>query len=109
MDCNERESLKLIKLSNFEPKNENFYDRELEAFKKDLEEKHPVCNKCKSLVSRVLNKQALWLTCYKMLFFRQKAVKVITNVSTVARKLHIEIITNTYFPMLSLYLNMCLL
>ncbi|EZA54783.1 hypothetical protein DMN91_007152 [Ooceraea biroi] len=79
MDCNERETVKLTALSNFEPRNERFYDRELKTFKKDLEEKYPVCNKCKSMVSGVLKKQALWLTRYKMLFFRQKPVKAIIH------------------------------
>jgi len=88
MDCNEQESLKLIALSNFEPKNENFYDQELQGFKEELEKKYPICNKCKLVVSNVLNKQALWLTRYKMLFFRRKPVKVIIDVSTFIKKLY---------------------
>lgn len=79
MDCNERESQKLTALSQFEPRRESSYDEELSVFKAKLEEKYPVCNKCRSIVSRVLNKQAQWLTRYKMLVFRHKPVKVIIN------------------------------
>jgi len=88
MDCNEQESLKLIALSNFEPKDKHFYNQELKVFKEELEKKYPICNKCKLVVSSILNKQALWLTRYKMLFFRQKPVKMIIDVSIFIRKLY---------------------
>lgn len=85
--CNKRESLKLSELSNFEPRNENFYNDELKIFKEYLEKKYTLCGSCKSTVQNVLSKQALWLIRYKMLFFKQKSVKAIINV----RYIHIYI------------------
>ncbi|XP_032674748.1 uncharacterized protein LOC116845779 [Odontomachus brunneus] len=79
MDCNKRESLKLSALSNFEAKNENFYNAEVKIFKEYLEKKYPLCSSCKYTVRDVLNKQAVWLTHYKMLFFKQKPVKTVIN------------------------------
>lgn len=84
--CNKQESLKLSELSNFEPKNEKLFNTELKAFKEYLEVKYPLCDSCKSTVRDVLRKQALWLTRYKMLFFRQKPIKVLIGVSTFAEK-----------------------
>lgn len=81
IDCNKRESLKLSELSNFEPRNKNAYDTELNTFKENLEKKYPLCGNCKSTVRDVLNKQALWLTRYKMLFFKQKPIQTVINVS----------------------------
>ncbi|EFN71895.1 Transmembrane protein 201 [Camponotus floridanus] len=80
-DCNKQENLKLLELSNFEPKSERHYNAELTKFKKYLEKRYPLCNNCKLTVQTVLNKQALWLTCYKMLFFRQKPIKMLIGVS----------------------------
>lgn len=85
-DCNEREHLKLSELSDFEPRNERHYDAELKAFEEYLEKKYPLCGGCKSTVRDVLSKQALWLTRYKMLFFKQKPVKAVINVSTDSRE-----------------------
>ncbi|XP_014471641.1 PREDICTED: uncharacterized protein LOC106742846 isoform X2 [Dinoponera quadriceps] len=79
MDCNKRESLKLSELSNFEPRNEVLYSVEVKVFKEYLEKKYPLCDTCKSTVWNVLNKQTLWLTRYKMLFFRQKPVKTVIS------------------------------
>lgn len=81
MGCNKQENLKLRELANFECKNEKFYNTEIKVFKDYLEDRYPLCDNCKLTVQSVLNKQALWLTRYKMLFFRQKPVRLITNVS----------------------------
>lgn len=81
MDCLEHESLKLLEISNFEPKRQNFYNMELKAFKEYLEERYPLCTKCKSMVQSTLNKQMLWLTRYKMLFFRHKSIRAVCSVS----------------------------
>lgn len=86
MDCNKRENLKLLELSNFEPKDKNLYSKELKMFKEYLEKRYPLCNNCKSVVRDVLRKQALWLTYYKMLFFRQKPVQMLISVSIFAKK-----------------------
>lgn len=80
MDCNKRESLKLSELSNFEARNENLYNAELKVFKEYLEKKYLLCSSCRYTVRDVLNKQAVWLTYYKMLFFKQKPVKTVINV-----------------------------
>ncbi|KYM98449.1 PREDICTED: uncharacterized protein LOC108777498 [Cyphomyrmex costatus] len=74
--CNKRESLKLSELANFEPKDENLFNTELKAFKEYLEARYPLCDSCKSTVRNVLYRQAVWLTRYKMLFFRQKPLKM---------------------------------
>lgn len=80
--CNKRESLKLSELSNFEPKNERLFETELKAFKEYLEVRYPLCDSCKLTVRDVLHKQVMWLTHYKMLFFRQKPIKTLVDVST---------------------------
>ncbi|XP_050461598.1 uncharacterized protein LOC126856789 [Cataglyphis hispanica] len=77
VNCNKQESLKLLELSNFEPKNERNYNTELKGFKEYLEKRYPLCNNCKLTVQNVLSKQALWLTRYKMLFFRQKPIRML--------------------------------
>lgn len=79
--CNKQESLKLIELSNFEPRNRKLYNDELKAFKEYLEEKYPLCTNCKLTVYDVLHKQTLWLAAYKMLFFRKKPVQMLIKVS----------------------------
>lgn len=81
VNCNKQESLKLLELSNFEPKNERCYNTELKGFKEYLEKRYPLCNNCKLTVQNVLSKQALWLTHYKMLFFRQKPIRMLIGVS----------------------------
>lgn len=86
VDCNKRQSIKLLELSNFEPTNENLYDLELKAFKEYLEKRYPLCGSCVSTVRSVLSKQALWLIRFKMLSFRHKSVKAITSVSVFARE-----------------------
>lgn len=80
-DCNKQESLKVLELSNFEPKSERQYDAEMKKFKEYLEKRYPLCSKCKLTVQTVLSKQALWLTRYKMLLFRQKPLKMLIGVS----------------------------
>ncbi|XP_012534481.2 transmembrane protein 201 homolog [Monomorium pharaonis] len=77
--CNERESQKLLELSSFEPRSEKLFHTELKAFKEHLEVRYPLCDGCKLMVRDVLHKQALWLTRYKMLFFRQKSIKTLLS------------------------------
>lgn len=84
--CNKREALKLSELSGFEPKNERHFDAELKAFKEYLEVRYPLCDGCKLTVRDVLHKQAVWLTHYKMLFFRQKPIRMLVDVSTFAER-----------------------
>lgn len=100
--CNQRESLKLSELSNFEPKNERHFDAELKAFKEYLEVSYPLCDGCKLTVRDVLRKQAMWLTHYKMLFFRQKPIKVLVDVSTFveSRKINITNILGKLLPLM---------
>lgn len=73
--CNKHQKVKLAELSNFVPLNEKQYDREVEEFERSLEQKYPLCTNCKALVQNVLAKQAMWLTRYKMLLFKQKPVR----------------------------------
>lgn len=84
--CNKRESLKLMELSNFEPKSERLFDMELKVFKEYLEVRYPLCDNCKLTVRDVLRRQAMWLTHYKMLFFRQKPIKMLIGVSIFAER-----------------------
>ncbi|XP_029162508.1 uncharacterized protein LOC114934061 [Nylanderia fulva] len=78
-DCNKRESLKLLELSNFEPKSERRYNAELKNFKDYLEKRYSLCENCKLTVQNVLSKQALWLTRYKMSFFRQRPIRLLIS------------------------------
>lgn len=84
--CNKRESQKLSELSSFEPKSERLFDVELKAFKEHLEVKYPLCDSCKLTVRNVLRKQAVWLTRYKMLFFKQKPIKTLVDVNIFAKR-----------------------
>ena len=84
--CNKREGLKLSELANFEPKNEKLFNTELKIFKEYLEARYPLCDSCKLTVRDVLRRQAVWLTRYKMLFFRRKPFKTLISVSTFAEK-----------------------
>ncbi|KAL0100937.1 hypothetical protein PUN28_019370 [Cardiocondyla obscurior] len=77
--CNKRESLKLSELSNFEPKSEKLYDSELKTFKEYLEIRYPLCDNCKLTVQDVLHRQSVWLTRYRMLFFRHKSIKTLVD------------------------------
>ncbi|XP_034176199.2 uncharacterized protein LOC117602379 isoform X2 [Osmia lignaria lignaria] len=70
--CNVNESLKLAKLSDYIPKSERNYEHEIKQYRNILEQQYPLCAKCKTIVHRVLSKQALWLAQYKMLFFKKK-------------------------------------
>lgn len=56
-------------------------ESEIEVFRENLEAKYPLCKKCNTCVKRILQKQAVWLTQYKMLLFKQRPVKIIVNVS----------------------------
>ncbi|XP_034949746.1 uncharacterized protein [Chelonus insularis] len=79
-NCNNNEELKLIELRSVDPK--RWRDTEIESFKQNLDKKYPLCKKCNSFVRKVLHKQSLWLTQYKMLFYKQKPLKIImTNIS----------------------------
>ncbi|XP_072763318.1 uncharacterized protein [Anoplolepis gracilipes] len=78
-NCNKQESLKLLELSNFEAKSEKRYNDELKSFKEYLEKRHPLCDNCKLTVQNVLSKQTLWLTRYKMLFFRRKPIAMLVS------------------------------
>lgn len=80
-DCIKLESLKLLELSKFEPKSERRYNSELKRFKEYLERRYPLCDNCKLTVQNILSKQAVWLTRYKMLFFRQKPIRMLISVS----------------------------
>ncbi|XP_043268265.1 uncharacterized protein [Venturia canescens] len=75
--CNKNEELKVFQLQNFEPK--GFFNSGLKRFKQELELKYPLCDDCKILVQYVLQKQSLWLTRYKMLFYKQRSVKAMIN------------------------------
>ncbi|XP_012058705.1 PREDICTED: uncharacterized protein LOC105621876 [Atta cephalotes] len=77
--CNKREGLKLSELANFEPKNEKLFNTELKIFKEYLEARYPLCDSCKLTVRDVLRRQAVWLTRYKMLFFRRKPFKTLIS------------------------------
>ncbi|XP_018372897.1 PREDICTED: uncharacterized protein LOC108767484 [Trachymyrmex cornetzi] len=77
--CNKREDLKLSELANFEPKSEKLFNTELKIFKEYLEARYPLCDSCKLTVRDILRRQAVWLTHYKMLFFRQKPFKTLIS------------------------------
>lgn len=94
--CNKRESLKLSELSNFEPKSERLFDTELKVFKEYLEVRYPLCDNCKLTVRDVLRRQTLWLTCYKMLFFRRKPIKTLVSVSIFAERTSDDILNVLY-------------
>jgi len=106
--CNKRESLKLSELSNFEPKSEKLFNTELKAFKEYLEARYPLCDSCKSTVRDVLRRQAVWLTSYKMLFFKQKPIKTLVGVSTFIKKTVVNKI-NARYPKRLLYCHKYLL
>lgn len=70
----------MAKLSDYIPKSEKNYEHEIKQYRNILEQQYPLCAKCKTIVHSVLNKQALWLAQYKMLFFKKKPFNVIANV-----------------------------
>ncbi|XP_020291514.1 uncharacterized protein LOC109858542 isoform X2 [Pseudomyrmex gracilis] len=99
--CNKQESLKLIELSNFEPRNRKLHNDELKAFKEYLEERYPLCKNCKLTVYDVLHKQALWLAAYKMSFFRKKPVQMLIKN---ARKIEITFrVTSIILDLIIIY------
>lgn len=77
--CNRNEEVKMSQLANFEPSNNKKYDLELEIFKKNLELKYKLCQKCSKVVKGVLSKQASWLLQYKMAFFKNRPIQNIIN------------------------------
>lgn len=117
-DCNKREGLKLLELSNFEPKNGRRYNVELKGFKEYLEKRYPLCENCKLTVQNVLSKQALWLTRYKMLFFKQRPIRLLISnarrseaIFRVISKLSIPIIgcnqDFVWLPIAGLFFHLC--
>lgn len=120
VDCNKQESLKLLELSNFEPKSERRYNVELKGFKEYLENKYPLCDNCKLTVRNVLSRQALWLTRYKMLFFRQKPIRMLIGnfqkrkleaISRIISTILIPIIVynhdSVWLPISGLFFHLC--
>lgn len=79
--CSSNEEFKLLELRKFEKKFSKQTEKEVQDFKQSLEEKYPLCSRCKQVVNDVLYKQSLWLTRYKMMLFKQKPIKLILNVS----------------------------
>ncbi|XP_057326761.1 uncharacterized protein LOC130668469 [Microplitis mediator] len=84
-NCNANEELKVIELRSIDPL--RWRDSEITSFKQSLDKKYPLCKKCNSFVKKVINKQAQWLTQYKLLFFKQRSVKITVNHKTKFEKL----------------------
>ncbi|XP_043466677.1 transmembrane protein 201 homolog [Leptopilina heterotoma] len=74
--CNSNEEIKLLEFRKFEKTNSRRTENEIQDFKQTIEEKYPLCFKCKQIVNQVLQKQSVWLTRYKMMIFKQKPVKL---------------------------------
>lgn len=74
--CNSNEEIKLLEFRKFEKTNSRRTENEIQNFKQAIEEKYPLCFKCKQIVNQVLHKQSVWLTRYKMMIFKQKPVKL---------------------------------
>ncbi|KAJ8682828.1 hypothetical protein QAD02_018620 [Eretmocerus hayati] len=74
-ECNRREELKLSKLRELEDSADLNNDEQIARFERTFEKKYPLCSRCQNVVQRVLCKQTLWLTQYKMLLFKQKPIK----------------------------------
>jgi hypothetical protein len=55
--CNLNQELKLIKLTNYESKNEDTYDFEIEMYKDYLDKLYDLCDTCKSKVKFEIRKQ----------------------------------------------------
>lgn len=55
--CNRNQEIKLNKLSNYESKNEDTYDFEIEMYKNYLDQLYDLCNICKSKVKFEIRKQ----------------------------------------------------
>ena len=70
-----------MKLRELEDSTDVYNAKQFTQFEKSFEKKYPLCMKCQNVVQRVLHKQALWLTQYKMLLFKQKPIKRIIQVS----------------------------
>lgn len=79
--CNRNEETKIAQIASFEPSSEKKYYSELDAFRKNLEIKYKLCQKCSRVVDGVLSKQASWLLQYKMAFFKNRPIQNIINVS----------------------------
>ncbi|KAK0079892.1 hypothetical protein PV325_000659 [Microctonus aethiopoides] len=92
--CNRNEELKLYELRSVD--SSSWLESEVDIFKKNLEEKYPLCKKCNTFIKRILKKQSVWLMQYKMLAFKQKPMKIIINNS---RKL--ESICRIFLTLLS--------
>lgn len=78
--CNSNEEIKLLEFRKFEKTNSRRTENEIQNFKQAIEEKYPLCFKCKQIVNQVLHKQSVWLTRYKMMIFKQKPVKLFLHV-----------------------------
>jgi hypothetical protein len=56
-NCNRNQEIKLNKLSNYESKNEDTYDFEIEMYKDYLDKLYDLCDNCKSKVKFEIRKQ----------------------------------------------------
>ncbi|XP_011496865.1 PREDICTED: uncharacterized protein LOC105361399 [Ceratosolen solmsi marchali] len=109
--CNRKEELKLLKLRELEDSIDVYNDKQIARFEASFEQKYPLCFKCQNIVTKVLYKQTLWLTQYKMLLFKQKPIRrVVENREKVEQILRILLsiiaIVTTYFAEV-LYLPLC--
>ncbi|XP_059613275.1 uncharacterized protein LOC132259593 [Phlebotomus argentipes] len=54
--CNRNQELKVQQLASFIPRNERTFDKEVEAFRKHLDEAYSLCPECKNVLKRKLNR-----------------------------------------------------
>ncbi|KAH8345155.1 hypothetical protein KR059_007051, partial [Drosophila kikkawai] len=67
--CNEAQRLKVEKLSQFEPKNERNFERELKVFRDQLEQQFRLCRTCERHVNGVLHEKKKMVLGSKFLNF----------------------------------------
>ncbi|KAH8380796.1 hypothetical protein KR009_000056 [Drosophila setifemur] len=67
--CNEAQRMKVEKLSQFEPKIESRFDRELKVYREQLEQQYRLCSSCERHVSKVLLEKKKMVLSSKFLNF----------------------------------------
>ncbi|BFG01407.1 uncharacterized protein DMAD_01165 [Drosophila madeirensis] len=75
--CNEAQRLKIEKLSQFEPKHESRFDRELKVYKEQLEQQFRLCSSCERHAKKVLHEKNKMVISSKILNFLIKGAAVL--------------------------------
>lgn len=61
--------------------------KQVNDFKESFERKYPLCETCKSNVEKILHKQSIWLTQYRMLIFKNKPFQRIVKVLNIFKEM----------------------